>query len=96
MESNTMKVILNPRSQELSYALNETAMRLIAPCQNRRRCIGDEIATGLAYAAMIILWTMMFHISGNGQARPESINHQDVLTYPKATQSLGFPRILAQ
>ena len=96
MESNTMKVILNPRSQELSYALNETAMRLIAPCQNRRRCIGDEIATGLAYAAMIILWTMMFNISGNGRARPESINHQDVLTYPKATQSLGFPRILAQ
>ena len=96
MESSSKNVIWDLRRQELSYALNETALRLIAPCQNRRRCIADEIATGLTCAAMTILWTTMSPISGNGRARPESINHQDVSTYPRATQSLGFPRILVQ
>jgi len=91
-----MKVIWDPRRQELSYALNDTAFRLITPCQNWRRCIADEIATGLICAAMIILWTTMSPISGSGRGRPESINHQDVSTYPRTTQSPGFPRILAQ
>jgi len=80
MESNNKKVIWDPRSQELSSALNETALRLIAPCKNRRRCIGDEIATGLACAAMIILWMTMFPFSGSARGRSESMNHQDVST----------------
>jgi len=96
MESSNRNVIWDPRSQGLSYALNETALRLIAPCQNRRHCVADEIATGLACAAMIILWTTMSPISGSGRGRTDSMNHQDVSTYPRATQSLGFPRILAQ
>ncbi len=86
MESESLEVNLN--------VFKDTCWRFTARSINRRRCIRDEIATGLATTALIILWLVMF--PSGGQARPESMNHQPVPAYSSAVQSYGFPRILAQ
>jgi hypothetical protein len=89
-------VIGRLQNQEPLHVISEAALRALIPQRNRKRCVVSEIAIGLIFAALMLIWANESGFNSRSRTRTESVSDQQVPSRSETTKTPGFLRALSE
>src|SRR4029077_13055931 len=96
MKYDEANVIGRLQNQEPLHVLSEAALRALTPQRNRKRCVVSEIAIGLIFAALMLIWANGAGVNNKGRAKTEVAIDQEVPSRSETTRTPGFLRALSE